>query len=125
PPERRDVHISVPAPLLRTYRGTECSPRSPPSPSGQTLRPQALVVVDASPGNETERAVAGDPALSSLAGCVLYCRVGGGLAGLTRQRNFSLRCVATDLVAFFDDDVVLGPRCLTEMERALRERSDA
>ena len=111
--------------VVCTYRRPASVLRMLASLRDQTLRPRALVVVDASPGNETERAVAGDPALSSLAGCVLYCRVGGDLAGLTRQRNFSLRCVATDLVAFFDDDVVLAPRCLSEMERVLRERSDA
>ena len=92
---------------------------------GQTVRPRSLVIVDASPGSETERSVAGWPGLAALAGCLLYCRVGGALAGLTRQRNFSLRCVATDLVAFFDDDVVLAPRCLAEMERALDRRRDA
>jgi len=111
--------------VICTYRRPASVLRMLGSLRGQTLRPRALVVVDASPGNETERAIAGYPALSSLAGCVLYCRVGGALAGLTRQRNFSLRCVATDLVAFFDDDVVLAPRCLSEMERALRQRSDA
>lgn len=88
-------------------------------------RPQALLVVDASVGEEAERALRGLSRLEKLAHCVLYLRVDAERAGLTKQRNFSLRVVGTDLVAFFDDDVVLLPRCLSEMESTLRVRGDA
>jgi hypothetical protein len=55
---------------------------------------------------------------------MLYFRVSEGLRGLTRQRNFALARVATDLVAFFDDDIVLLPGCLREMERVHRDRKE-
>ena len=88
-------------------------------------KPQALLVVDATRGDETERVLRGLSRLGKLASCVLYLRVDGPMAGLTKQRNFSLRFIATDLVVFFDDDVVLLPGCLSEMESALRAREDA
>ncbi len=50
-----------------------------------------------------------------------YWHVGDAHRGLTRQRNFALDHVTTDLVAFFDDDVVLAPNCLGELERVFRE----
>ncbi len=83
-------------------------------------RPDRLFVIDASPDRETELHVAYRTDLDTLAGGVEYVRVARRLAGLTRQRNFALDLVATDAVAFFDDDVVLGEGCLAEMERVLR-----
>ena len=44
----------------------------------------------------------------------------GRYQGLTRQRNFALDRVSCDLVAFFDDDTVLDPACLAEMEAVHR-----
>jgi GT2 family glycosyltransferase len=82
---------------------------------------EQLIVVDASPDDLTERAIRAYPALDRLAGGVDYLRVSGPLVGLTRQRNTALRWVRTDLVAFFDDDVVLLPGCLAHMERVQRE----
>ncbi len=87
----------------------------------QTRKPDRLVIVDASPDAETERMVQRHPAVDGLAVCLAYFRVQGRLKGLTRQRNYALRWIETDLVAFFDDDVVLSPECLREMERAHRQ----
>jgi GT2 family glycosyltransferase len=62
--------------------------------------------------------------LGSLAANVQYFRVSDALRGLTRQRNFSLQLVTTELVAFFDDDITLLPGCLREMENAYRSAPD-
>ena len=84
--------------------------------------PQAVVIVDASPDDETQRLISEDPAvLDSLPYCFLYLRVRGRWKGLTRQRNYAVRWVSTDLLVFFDDDVVLMPGCLAEMVRIHRE----
>ncbi|HEX7087908.1 MAG TPA: glycosyltransferase [Vicinamibacterales bacterium] len=91
--------------------------------AASSLRPNRLFVIDASPDRETELHVAYRADLEALAGGVEYVRVARNLAGLTRQRNFALDLIATDAVAFFDDDVVLGEGCLAEMEQVLR--SDA
>ena len=86
----------------------------------QTRLPDRLVIVDASSDADSEIAVRDYPDLARLARCVLYFRVGGSLKGLTRQRNFALRSVETDLLVFFDDDVVLEADCLSEMEETHR-----
>lgn len=111
--------------VICTYRRPESLLRAVRSLAAQTAPPQRLVVVDASPDAATEEALRADPRVASAAGCVVYLRVTGRLKGLTRQRNFALRFVGTDLVAFFDDDVVLQPDCLAEMERAHRTAPDA
>jgi GT2 family glycosyltransferase len=87
----------------------------------QDARPAALIVVDASPDQETESAFRGRDDMRTLAVQVSYFRVKGEFKGLTRQRNLGTRSVTTDLVAFFDDDVVLRPGCLREMEAVLRD----
>ena len=89
--------------------------------AAQTRTPHRLVVVDASPEDDTERMLRSRPGNERLAGGLLYCRVKGNLKGLTRQRNFGVRFVATDLIVFFDDDVILRPSCLAEMEKPFRE----
>ena len=86
----------------------------------QDLRPARLVVVDASPGDATERMLAGAGDKAAWGRDVWYFRIEGPLRGLTRQRNFGLRWVCSDLVAFFDDDIVLSAGCLAEMERVHR-----
>jgi GT2 family glycosyltransferase len=83
--------------------------------------PDELVIVDASPDGETEERVRAYADPERLSRRLLYVRVGGSLKGLTRQRNFAAGLVTTDLVAFFDDDIVLERDCLLEMERAHRE----
>ncbi len=89
--------------------------------AGQTRPPDQIVVVDASPDTATEEALKAFAARRRTAREVVYVRVGRPLVGLTRQRNQALARVTTDLVAFFDDDIVLGPRCLEEMERVHRD----
>ena len=87
----------------------------------QSRRPDQLVIVDASSGDDTERVVrAAAPALSSSMP-IVYARVERARAGLTRQRNLALALTERKLVAFFDDDVVLRCGCLEELERAHRD----
>jgi GT2 family glycosyltransferase len=86
----------------------------------QERRPDSLIIVDASSDDQSERVIAEYPTPDLLAADVVYVRVSGSRRGLTRQRNFALRLARTDLVAFFDDDTVLLPGCLGEMERPLR-----
>jgi GT2 family glycosyltransferase len=110
--------------ILCTYQRPESLARFLRSLTEQEPRPDRLIVVDASPGADTERMLRDVEPTAPLAGCLCYLRVAGRLRGLTRQRNLGLRFVATDLVAFFDDDIVLLPHCLAELERHCRRRSD-
>jgi GT2 family glycosyltransferase len=86
--------------------------------------PDQLVVVDASQDGESERVVEGF-ARSRPGLDVTYARVCRPLVGLTRQRNQALLRTEQDLVAFFDDDIVLRSGCLQEMERVHRSEVGA
>tara|TARA_R110002073_G_scaffold157241_4_gene312547 strand:- start:10400 stop:11479 length:1080 start_codon:yes stop_codon:yes gene_type:complete len=90
----------------------------------QDLKPDRLVIVDASPGDETEQRIASYPRLADLAHEVCYFRVKGAFQTLTCSRNFAIRWVETDLLVFFDDDIVLQPRCLSEMAQVYRDNQD-
>jgi GT2 family glycosyltransferase len=82
------------------------------------------VIVDASADDQTEQMLKSHEQRERLAEHILYFRVSDEYKGLTRQRNFALNWVATDLVAFFDDDIVLLPHCLQEMVRVHRKFGD-
>jgi GT2 family glycosyltransferase len=87
------------------------------------LVPAQLIIVDASPDDAAETMVQQRDDLAHLAEQVSYFRVAGELKGLTRQRNFGMRWVQTDLLAFFDDDIVLLPGCLRALDDAYRAHS--
>ncbi len=106
--------------VICTYARPESLVRCVASLKGQTRRADTLLVVDASRDDLSERALASDPTLGDAAARVGYVRVGDRRRGLTRQRNDALARVPDDLVAFFDDDIVLAPRCLEEMESVHR-----
>ncbi len=116
------------APLTRGVSVILCTRHRPASVARflaslalQSLRPEDLLVIDASSDDATRAAVDDTAAQCIVAGRVRYWKVSGQVRGLTRQRNFGLRHVQTDLVAFFDDDVVLGSECLAVLERTHRE----
>src|SRR5438874_9478897 len=83
-----------------TYKRARSLERFLHSLMAQDSMPDRLVIVDASPDDETECIVKNYQAVERLANCLLYFRVSGSLKGITHQRNFALRWVATDLLAF-------------------------
>jgi GT2 family glycosyltransferase len=91
----------------------------------QLRPPDAVIVIDASPGAEAEEALRAFLAREPLTGTVLYERVRGEGVGLTRQRNRAARWCSTDLMAFFDDDLQLDAACLSEMEKVHRAEPGA
>jgi GT2 family glycosyltransferase len=120
PPVPSDPLIPGVALVMCTYKRAGSLKGFLGSLGEQSLVPHRLIIVDASPDEETERLVRGWSAEKPLARLLLYFRVTGPLRGLTRQRNFGVRWVDTDLIVFFDDDVVLRPGCLSEMESVHR-----
>ncbi len=94
------------------------------SAATQDRKPNQLIIVDGSPSDEAELMLRNYAGVENLADRLLYFRVSDALKGLTRQRNFAMRWVTTDLVAFFDDDIVLLPNCLRELEKAYRLSGD-
>jgi len=103
-----------PASLLTFLRSVEI----------QTRRPDQLLIIDASPGADSEAAVLQAEGASKWADEVIYIRVTGQLRGLTRQRNVALRLAERDTIAFFDDDVVIEGGCLMAMGQVLEARSE-
>jgi GT2 family glycosyltransferase len=106
--------------VLCTYGRPDSVRRFLQSVAHQTRPVDEVLVVDASRNVETESVVAAWRGAQRIR----YWRVDDRLRGLTRQRNFGLEAVAYDLVAFFDDDVVLEPMCIAEMERPHRALPD-
>jgi GT2 family glycosyltransferase len=86
----------------------------------QSPHPEKLVIVDSSVDARSSEALERHPRRSELARRIDYRRVDPSLTGVTRQRNLGLSLVETDLVAFFDDDIVLRPGCLAALERTHR-----
>jgi glycosyltransferase involved in cell wall biosynthesis len=82
--------------------------------AGQTRPPDEIVVVDGSGDDRTRRVVEE----KSLATPVRYRHVAP--ARLTRQRNVGLRVASGELLLFVDDDVVLEPDYVEEVEAAFR-----
>ncbi len=83
---------------------------------GQTARPDRVVIVDDTPGNEVEAlARPGD----------IYHRM-TGRPSLTRARNAARRYVDdADLVTYFDSDVLPAPDYLEEIQALAARRPDA
>lgn len=90
-----------------------------------TRTPDQLLIVDASDDRATEMIVLSHPDLTRVARDVEYVSVEAAQRGLTRQRNVALAKVRTDLVAFFDDDIVLGSHCLARLEAVHRNTEGA
>jgi GT2 family glycosyltransferase len=103
-----------------TFRRPRALGRFVESLASSSLTPDELIIADASPDDLTEQLLRTHPALGRAARRVRYFRLGESVRGLTRQRNFALRKVRTDLVAFFDDDIVLEPDCLARLEEVHR-----
>ena len=72
---------------------------------GQTRLPDEILVVDASPGGETEALMR---SLASLRG-LRYEKPPPEHRGLTRQRNYGVARASGEVIAFLDDDAVPAP----------------
>jgi len=105
-----------------TYRRPQCLRSLLESLADQDSRPDELLVVDASPDCASEETLKGILSTMWLAHRIVYVRVGDRLRGLTKQRNLALDIAGCNLIAFFDDDVVLEPACLRELEAVLLDK---
>jgi len=110
--------------IICTHKRPESLKRFLHSLAGQDCKADQLIIVDAIPNDHTDQMLKEYCGVEALANQFLYFHVSGPLRGLTRQRNFALRWVTTDLVAFFDDDILLLPNCLREMEKVHRAAED-
>lgn len=104
--------------VVCTYRRPRAVRRLLVALESQVLAPDRVLVVDASPDEETRRVV---EALAGGSGSRLeYCLAPPGERGLTRQRNLGIAGTDEPLVAFLDDDTVPSPEYFAELVAALR-----
>jgi len=86
--------------------------------TGQTRLPDEVVVVDSSIDTCLE------PMLTTLASAVERFAYIRSQPGLTIQRNIGVAASKGDVIQFFDDDVVLEPEFLEEIEKVYRDDSE-
>lgn len=111
--------------VVCTYRRPASLNRLLTSIYERERKPWQVIVVDASPDEETRNSLTRNWNHLLRNGELRYHNVTAEHRGLTKQRNFGLQHVQTDLVCFFDDDVVLVDDCLAEMEAVHRSMGDA
>ena len=116
----RDVTVGV-----CTYRRPASLQRFLESLADQDPAPAETMIVDASPDARSEEVVHRLIEDGVLPGIVRYCRDGEPFRGLTRQRNIALDAATTELIAFFDDDIVLLPCALGALAEVHRTASPA
>ncbi len=103
--------------VICTYRRPGPVRRLLEAVAAQTRRPDEVLIVDASPGNETEEAVRGLGAA--------YSRVPPEERGLTRQRNWGMARAGGGLISFLDDDTVPEPAYFEEILACFERHPEA
>lgn len=110
--------------VVCTYNRSASLDRFLGSLYGQPCQPDKVIVVDASSDTRTALMLAQNWGERLRSARLEYHNVPVEHRGLTRQRNFGLKLVGTDLVCFFDDDVVLVDDCLAQMQAVHRQGGD-
>jgi GT2 family glycosyltransferase len=102
--------------VIATYERADALRNALASVVRQNRRPERIVIVDSSAGEES-RAVAAEFDLP-----ILYERA--ARASAAAQRNQGARHVTTPLIAFIDDDVVLAPDVFEKLCTVFEARPD-
>jgi GT2 family glycosyltransferase len=110
--------------IICTYKRPLPIARLLQSVARQSAFPDEILVIDASPDEETKQAVekfsTGTQNLN-----IRYIRAGEGERGLTRQRNKGISLAEGDLISFLDDDTVLTPGYFSEIAACFERHPDA
>lgn len=104
-------HLSITV-IIPTLARSKSVRRLLDSVAKQTRLPEQIVIVDASEDHDTEAVVSQADAV--LQDRLEYYRTE---RGLTLQRNFGLQKANSDIIGFFDDDVVLDEAYLEEIAK--------
>ncbi|HEY9183686.1 MAG TPA: glycosyltransferase [Salegentibacter sp.] len=108
--------------IICTYRRKNAIERLMLSVMQQSLYPDEILVIDASPDDLTKKLFEEKvyPALK-------YHKVGKDESGLTRQRNYGVKHSSPDMdvLCFLDDDIVLAPDYFAELIRTYKLHPDA
>ncbi len=111
--------ISVVVPTRNRPRDVE---KLLPTIARQTRLPDQLIVVDQSPDEETQLVAreAMDPKIAER--CVYVHD--SEIKGVSAARNVGISLATGDVVVFLDDDVLLSPDCLEQLEMAFKANPD-
>jgi GT2 family glycosyltransferase len=91
--------------IVCTYRRPDAVRRLLEALSSQTVAPNEILVVDASPDRATGRVVT-ECAASWTRGRIAHVPAPAEHRGLTKQRNYGAARTTSDIVAFLDDDTI-------------------
>lgn len=111
--------ISVVVPTRNRPRDVE---RLLPTIEQQTRLPDQVILVDQSPGDETAGAVKGGMG-PRVAERFVYVH-DSEIKGVSAARNVGIGLATSDVVVFLDDDVLLSPDCLEQLDRAFDANPD-
>lgn len=100
--------------IICTYRRARPMATLLKSLRAQVTMPEEVLVVDASPDDDTERVVL-EAQRCWPRGELLYFRAPDEHRGLTRQRNYGIARARGEIVAFLDDDTSLEPDYFAEL----------
>ena len=100
--------------IIVTLNRPDCVRRCLGCLFAQVPRPEQIIVVDASPGDETRE-------VTAEFGGVLYLRNNNGYGRMTASRNIGLKRATGDIIAFLDDDAFAHPGWLENLLRTYAE----
>lgn len=108
--------------VICTYKRPEVINKLLVSIYDQIYLPSEILVIDASPDNETKNLLANNifPGLK-------YFKVKAKDKGLTRQRNFGIKKTGDDIevITFLDDDIILEPAYFENLINTYKNKPDA
>lgn len=85
----------------------------------QSAMPAEIIVIDASPDDDTRKVVAEFAARADPLGCRTTWQ-SAHVAGAAVQRNQGVALATQQTIGFFDDDIIFEPECLARLWRALQ-----
>ncbi|SKB60365.1 Glycosyltransferase, GT2 family [Salegentibacter holothuriorum] len=108
--------------IVCTYRRSKAIERLMQSVKEQTLYPDEILVIDASPNDLTKKLLE-----VKKYSALKYFKVGKENSGLTRQRNYGIKhsSKAMDVLCFLDDDIVLEPNYFEKLIASYKQYPDA
>lgn len=118
---RRPARLSL---VICTYRRAPEVEKLLSALGAQTRLPDETLVIDASPDQETEQAVAAFIETGALPG-LRYFKAPPAERGLTRQRNYGVARAGGDLIAFLDDDTIPEPEYFAETIACFEQHREA
>jgi GT2 family glycosyltransferase len=104
--------------IICTYKRSKVITNLLDSVAIQTLYPDEVLIIDGSPDDLTKEVL-----IAQSYKNLLYFKVAPKNRGLTKQRNFGIKCAdfTSDIIAFLDDDTVLNKNYFEQLVEIYKE----